>query len=120
MEKSLSPNTDCYKSENYPYVVARSHFCDFNYLQNGLGEDFVKDTLEHFNDLINSEGKFCESVVEIDYNAETTEQYPYFGTFDFEDVEKLKRKFPTARAVRVYNLKYFREMYFESIFDNET
>ena len=117
MNNLYSPASDCYKSENYPHVVARSEKINF--------ETFFKKTLQHqegsffeaISEFSDQEGKFADSIVFVHYTGDHVEQYPYLSTFDADDFEKLCKKYPTAYKIEVFNLKNFRELYFSTMYD---
>lgn len=88
---------------------------DFPFLQKLFLDEIIND----FVALDEQEGRFADAIVEIEYSKGHVEQYPYLATFDSEDFERLKRKYPNARNIRVFNLKYFRDLYFDLIFDCE-
>lgn len=88
---------------------------DFPFLQKLFLDEIIND----FVALNDQEGKFADAIVEIEYSKDHIEQYPYLATFDYEDFDRLKRKYPNARNIRVFNLKYFRDLYFDLIFDCE-
>lgn len=116
MNNLYFPASDCYKSENYPHVVARSEKINFEtyYKLSIISEDSFLQTI---SDLSDQEGKFADSIVFVHYTEDHVEQYPYLSTFDDEDFEKLCKKYPTAYKIEVFNLKSFRDLYFCTIYD---
>lgn len=117
MDDNLRPKSNCYMSENFPHVVARSEKINF--------ETFFKNTLPHqegsffemISDFSYQEGKFADSIVLVHYTEDHVEQYPYLSTFDSDDFERICKKYPTAYKIEVFNLKNFRELYFSTVYD---
>ncbi len=117
MNDLYSPASDCYKSDNYPHVVARSEKINFERIYKTTLPSQDSSILENISELSDQEGKFADSIVLVHYTKDHVEQYPYLLTFDIDDFEKVCKKFPTAYKIEVFNLKYFRELYFTTIYD---
>lgn len=110
-----SPADKCYKSDNYPHVVAKSLLADFEFIFKTLSEE--EKFFKEISELSDKEGKFANSIVFVHYSENHVEAYPYLSTFDSEDFEIICKKYPTAYKIEVFNLKNFRELYFTTIYD---